>query len=533
MGLSKFTILAVASYFTLNFLMGQASVVPSLEERCPTEQHRLHYHFTPRRNWINDPNGMVYHNGIYHLFYQYHPYSSGRGPMHWGHATSTDMIRWEEQEVALYPDEIGDCWSGSSVVDTTNTTGFQTDPSIEPLVAIYTSAGGAGQSQSVAYSNDNGETFTKYAENPAIPNPGINDFRDPKVSFIKGQWVMTLAVGNKVEFYGSPDLKAWTKISEFGADPEEGNHCSVWECPDLFPLTVDVSGNGTDIQELWVLIVSLGCGAPTGGSGTQYFIGNFNGTTFTSLPWDDQQWLDFGPDNYAAVSFSNEPQGRAIMMGWMNNLKYGDSLPTITWRGQMTIPRSLDLRLLDKDTQKYRLASWPVEEIKTLRPSTPKLKSDTEFTIPMDSKFELTTSALGNPAMELEIWLNITQNPQFSICAYNTLEEEVCFGYDGSKWFLDRSKSGNTNFNGGFAETLRATADRQLSTLDIAIRMFIDVSSIEVFVDDGLTVMTSLFYATEPLDQFYIESGANLKVNNFTIWGLECTFLEDDTVPLP
>ncbi|ODN04863.1 Levanase, partial [Orchesella cincta] len=519
-----------------NFLEVKSTKLPLLEPQCPTEQHRLRYHFTPKRNWINDPNGMVYYDGIYHLFYQYHPYSSDRGPMHWGHATSSDMLRWEEQDVALNPDEVGDCWSGSSVIDSTNTTGFQTDPNVHPLVAIYTSAGEAGQSQSIAYSNDKGATFTKYPGNPAIPNPDIQDFRDPKVSYIRGQWVMTLAVGNRIEFYGSPDLKTWTKLSEFGADPEEGSHCSSWECPDLFPLIVDVNGDGTSLVELWVLLVSIGCGGPTGGSGTQYFVGDFNGTTFTTLgTWDNKQWLDWGPDNYAAVSFSNEPNGRTILMGWMNNLKYGDNLPTVSWRGQMTIPRSLDLQVLDKDAKKYRLTSMPVAEVETLHSPTKILEIAQEFTLAVNETVVLTeNSRLKTPGMELKIELEIDQNPQFSICAYNSLEEEVCFGYEDSKWFLDRSKSGNTNFHGGFAETLRAEADREVSSQNVTIRMFWDVSSVEVFVDDGLTVMTSLFYATEPLDMIRITHGspvgspASLKVNSVSIWGLICTFLEED-----
>ncbi|WP_207434814.1 glycoside hydrolase family 32 protein [Sabulibacter ruber] len=244
------------------------------------EQHRPQYHFTPPAKWMNDPNGMVYHKGEYHLFYQHHPGGTTWGPMHWGHAVSKDMVNWEHLPIALYPDENGTIFSGSAVVDVNNTSGLGTKEN-PPMVAIFTyhneklEKGGRNdfQTQGIAYSLDNGRTWKKYEQNPVLKNPGIRDFRDPKVAWNEkaGQWVMTLAVLDHIEFYGSKNLKDWSKLSEFGQ--AIGAHGGVWECPDLFPLQV----NG---QEKWVLLVSINPGGPNGGSATQYFVGDFDGTRF-------------------------------------------------------------------------------------------------------------------------------------------------------------------------------------------------------------------------------------------------------------
>ena len=250
------------------------------------EQHRPQFHFSPESKWMNDPNGMVYYDGEYHLFYQYYPDSTVWGPMHWGHAVSRDLVHWEHLPTALYPDSLGYIFSGSALVDWNNTSGFGKDGQ-PPLIAIFTHHDPVGekagrndfQYQSIAYSNDKGRTWTKYEGNPVVPNPGIRDFRDPKVIWDKDseQWIMVFAAWDHVKFYASPNLKDWTHLSDFGK--AWGSHAGVWECPDLFPMQVE--GSAT---QKWVLLLSINPGSVNGGSGTQYFVGDFDGKDFVLDP---------------------------------------------------------------------------------------------------------------------------------------------------------------------------------------------------------------------------------------------------------
>lgn len=319
---------------------------------------------------MNDPNGMFYLNGIYHLYFQYYPKGNVWGPMHWGHAISKDLISWKEQPIALYPDKLGLIFSGSAVVDYKNTSGFGKN-GIIPIIAIYTYHNLEGekakeidfQTQAIAYSLDEGLTWTKYNKNPVIANPGIKDFRDPKVIWDtkNSTWILVLAARNKIMFYSSKNLKNWKLESSFGQD--YGQHGGVWECPDLFPIKVEESD-----ETKWVLIVSINPAAPNGGSGTQYFIGDFIGNKFTIDPNFSKQldtqkavWIDYGRDNYAGVTWSNIPKkdGRSLFIGWMSNWDYARDVPTETWRSAMTIPRELKL---NKIANKYILTSKPVTE---------------------------------------------------------------------------------------------------------------------------------------------------------------------------
>src|SRR5688572_4628821 len=315
-----------------------------------TEKYRPQFHFTPKARWMNDPNGMVYYEGEYHLFYQYYPDGDVWGPMHWGHTVTTDLVVWEHLPIALYPDSLGMIFSGSAVVDEKNSSGFGSTDS-PPLVAVFTYHDAVKekegrsdyQTQGIAYSLDKGRSWKKYDKNPVIANPGVRDFRDPKVFWHEEskQWIMTLVAADHAELYGSADLKLWTKLSEFGK--EYGNHGGVWECPDLFQLPVE----GEGIQK-WVMIININPGAPNGGSGTQYFVGEFDGKKFTS---DTEQartsWLDYGPDDYAGITWSNAPDGRKIFMGWMNNWSYAQVVPTSPWRGGTTVARDLSLVRID------------------------------------------------------------------------------------------------------------------------------------------------------------------------------------------
>ena len=475
--------------------MGQTSIFNK------DEVYRPQIHFSPKAHWINDPNGMVYYNGTYHLFFQYHPNSSIWGPMHWGHATSKDMIHWKEQPIALYPDSVGTIFSGSAIVDKNNTSGFGKKGQI-PLVAIYTSHNHKGekearsdyQNQSIAYSNDEGKTWIKYSGNPVLKNPGITDFRDPKVMWYEPQkkWIMTLATKDCITFYSSKDLKSWMKESEFGA--VAGAHGGVWECPDLF--TLDDNG-----KKVWVLIVSINPGGPNKGSATQYFIGDFNGKTFTPSH-TDTRWIDYGPDNYAGITWSNTGN-RKIFLGWMSNWMYANVVPTETWRNAMTIPRELKLKHIGKD---ILIASQPVRELSKIQ-STPIIISNLKINNSIDIG-----SKTGSIKFPCRMNFNTEEIKDFSLIISNDKGEELVIGYDKNQnqYFIDRTKSGKTDFQKEFAG--RHLAPRFTNNNKMNISLIIDVSSVELFADDGLTVMTEIFFPNQPYNQIHIESPDNIVI---------------------
>ncbi|GAB3639409.1 glycoside hydrolase family 32 protein [Spirosoma arcticum] len=466
------------------------------------EAHRLQYHFSPKAHWINDPNGMVFYKGTYHLFYQYHPASSVWGPMHWGHTTSKDMVHWQEQPIALYPDSLGWIFSGSAVVDVNNTSGFGKNGQV-PLVAIFTHHNQAlekqksekFQYQSLAYSLDEGKTWTKYAGNPVLPNPGITDFRDPKVRWYEPQkkWVMTLATKDRITFYSSPNLKEWAKESEFGKDL--GAHGGVWECPDLFPLT----HNGKDV---WVLIVSVNPGGPNGGSAAQYFTGDFDGKTFK--PNSGQtKWMDYGTDNYAGVTFANTGN-RVILMGWMNNWQYARDVPTPNWRGATTVPRELGLREVGSE---LFLTSMPVKEFDGLAGKTTSLNN-----VAVKDQYDLTAKT-GGKTGHFKLTLSAPATNDFSIVLANERGNELVIGYDKSTnaYYIDRTKSGKTDFEKGFGK--RHTAPRLSTDGNLSLTLLVDVASVELFADDGLTVMTDVFFPDKDMTKLFIKSAVGVSVS--------------------
>jgi fructan beta-fructosidase len=478
-------------------------VLSSFAQQLIKEPYRSQFHFTPAQFWMNDPNGMIFHNGTYHLFFQYFPGGTTWGPMHWGHAISKDMIRWEEQPIALYPDSLGYIFSGSAILDKNNSTGFGKDGKV-PLVAIFTQHDPAGekehrtdyQVQSIAYSLDEGKSWVMYEGNPVLKNPGIVDFRDPKVMWYEPQkkWVMTLATKDRISFYSSPDLKNWIKESEFGA--ETGAHGGVWECPDLFEL--DNHG-----KKQWVLLVSINPGAPNGGSGTQYFIGNFDGKKFTPIN-TESRWMDYGPDNYAGVTFSNTGS-RKILIGWMSNWLYGEKVPTEKWRSAMTIPRELKIKV---DRNKPYLASEPVNEFAQLNSGSVVWKNASPGKF-----FDLTTKTKNKNGT---FKLSISKLPlaDFSIVLSNNTGDELIIGYDrkNNNYFIDRTKSGKTDFYSEFAKI--NLAPRVSTEKNININLIADVSSVEMFADDGLSVMTSLFFPTSIYTKLYIKSAGEIPAGN-------------------
>lgn len=465
------------------------------------EAHRPQIHFSPKRNWANDPNGMVYHNGVYHLFYQHNPDSNIHGPMYWGHATSKDLVHWKHEPIALYPDSLGTIFSGSAVVDKNNTSGFGKNGQ-PPLVAIFTHHDAKGeragandyQNQSLAYSIDNGKTWIKYSGNPVLKSPGTTDFRDPKVMWYEPQkkWVMTLATKDRITFYSSPDLKIWNKESEFGKDA--GAHGGVWECPDLF--TLDANG-----KKVWVLIVSINPGGPNKGSATQYFIGNFDGKTFTASH-KDTRWIDYGPDNYAGITWSNTGN-RKVFIGWMSNWLYANQVPTTAFRNAMTIPRELKLKHVGND---IFVTSQPVSELSKIQTKPVVIQN-----VRIQNKLNL-SKKIGKTSLPCRINLSLDEIKDFSFVLSNDDGEEVLIGFDKkqNQYFIDRTKSGKTDFQNDFSG--RLVAPRLIADSKMDVSLVIDVSSVEVFADGGLTVMTSLFFPNKLYTRLYFQSAENMTV---------------------
>ncbi len=474
------------------------------------EPHRPHYHFTPPQMWMNDPNGMVFFEGEYHLFYQHYPESTVWGPMHWGHAVSTDLVHWEHLPIALYPDSLGLIFSGSAVVDWNNTSGFG-KPGKPPLVAIFTQHSMEGekagktdfQYQSIAYSNDRGRTWAKYPGNPVIPNTQkIKDFRDPKVIWDEKskQWVMVFAAQNHVKFWGSQDMKKWTHLSDFGQ--EWGAHTGVWECPDLFPISVEGSfAKDGNLETKWVLLQSINPGAPNGGSGTQYFVGDFDGKTFVLDPkfkeyvaQEKGVWLDLGRDNYAGVTWSDVPKGdgRRIFMGWMSNWDYATVVPTEKWRSAMTMPRTLKLR---RTAAGFRLFSQPVQALEKLRKKQYIIDNQT-----ISGNLDLTHKLGIEPTcFELKLEIELPENSQatFQVIVSNSKGEKYSVGFDATKndYFSDRTQSGHLAFSDKFA-TKRHSAPRTSTNKILKFHLFFDVASCELFADDGETCLTETFFPT-------------------------------------
>jgi len=468
------------------------------------ETYRPQFHFTPQYGWMNDPNGMVYLNGEYHLFYQYNPYGCMWGNMHWGHAVSTDMISWTYLPTAIAPDSLGTIFSGSAVVDINNTAGFGKNA----IVAIFTS-NGKTQRQSIAYSTDKGRTFTKYAGNPVLPNPGITDFRDPKVSWneVSNQWIMTLATKQTITFFGSPDLKKWTKLSEFGQGL--GSHAGVWECPDLFPLTYQG-------KTKWVLLVSINPGGPNGGSATQYFIGSFDGTKFMADHLPYPLWVDYGRDNYAGVTWSNIPKsdGRRLFLGWMSNWDYANSVPTLNFRSANTTPRELSLGM---NGGHLVLKSFPVNEMKTIRGASKTFPNKVV-------EKEATLSGLlpkNKGAYEVEMSLKPMHSSIFGFELTNTKGESLKFTFDlkASKLTIDRDKSGIIDFNNKFKS---GTTAPLVTKKSYNVRLLIDKASAEIFIDNGEIAMSSIFFPTEIMNSMtFFTSEGRLNAGNITIYNIK------------
>lgn len=456
------------------------------------ETYRPVYHHTPVYGWMNDPNGMFYKDGVYHLYFQYNPYGSMWGNMTWGHSTSTDLTHWTYEGTAIVPDAWGAIFSGSCVVDKDNTAGFGKGA----VVAFYTSAKstpwGDIQSQSMAYSLDNGKTFIKYEYNPILTSTE-RDFRDPKVFwYAPGKhWVMMLAVGQEMQIYSSGNLKVWKKESSFGA--MQGAHGGVWECPDLVELPIE----GTK-EKKWVLICNLNPGGPFGGSAAQYFVGSFDGKKFVNESPTQTKWLDWGKDNYATVTWSNAPAGRCIALGWMSNWQYANNVPTTQYRSANTLAR--DLTLYRVGGELY-LKSKPSPEIKKARAEEKKIP-----TFEVKGNYEVASLLADNKgAYEIEMTIENKGTSKIDFSLMNEKGEKVAMYYDvvRKQFVMDRSASGVVGFSRDFPAVTVAPVR---NTDQIHLRLFIDRSSVEAFGEEGEYVMTNLVFPAEPYNRMVFSS---------------------------
>lgn len=475
------------------------------------EKYRPAFHHTPRYGWMNDPNGMFYKDGRWHLYYQYNPYGSKWQNMTWGHSVSDDLVNWEHLPEAIRPNGLGSVFSGSCAVDHDNTAGFGSDA----VIALYTSAG-TSQMQSLASSTDDGLTFNIYPSNPVLTLE--SEARDPKVFWNDStkEWNMILAhaLDHEMLIFTSPDMKSWTLQSSFGKGL--GAQGGVWECPDLFELPVA----GTD-EKKWVLLCNINPDGPFGGSGTQYFVGDFDGKTFkadTDAAGNvSTKWLDYGKDHYATVTWSDAPGGRRVALGWMSNWQYAADVPTMQFRSANTLPREMGL-FRAPDGEVYA-SSAPSPELEALRGKlAAKVKKTTvgrkarSFALPSEN------GGICEILMDIEASKAKTVNVVFS----NSQGEKVVMQYDPAAATLsfDRTQSGITDFSEGFpAVTVTPTHE---ASGRIALRIFVDRSSMEVFGNDGEFVMTNLVFPRTPYTALSVSAeGGNAKVENLRIYSLK------------
>ena len=441
------------------------------------EKHRPLYHHTPQYGWMNDPNGMFYKDGVWHLCYQFNPYGSQWENLSWGHSTSTDLINWKAEPTALEPDALGMMFSGCCVVDKNNTAGFGKDA----IVALYTTAG-ARQTQSLAYSTDGGKTFTKYADNPIITS-NVPDFRDPHVFWNAeaGFWNMILAAGQQMSIYSSKDLKEWKHESDFGA--EYGNHGGVWECPDLMKMNV----KGTN-KDKWMLICNINPGGPFGGSATQYFIGQFDGHKFTCEDEPSEtKWMDYGKDHYATITFDNAPEGRHVGIAWMSNWQYANQVPTKQFRSANSIAR--DFGLFEYNGETYCSVS-PAKEMDSVR-----------------------GQRISSPSETCEIVVQLKGDAQLTL--RNSKGEKVVITYDAVEQTIDfdRRRSGDVSFSEAFPCIVTSPTYGQAKTL----RIFVDRCSIEMFEGDGKMSMTNLVFPSEPYNKLIVKGKAKATIYKLKI----------------
>lgn len=466
----------------------------------PEIKWRPKYHFTAKDKWINDPNGLVYVDGTYHLYFQMNPDDSVWGNMHWGHATSQDLLHWQPQDIALFADPagLGYIFSGGAVIDKNNTSGFKGNQNA-PIVATFTHhSEEAIQAQSIAYSTDNGMTFNQFVGNPIIPNPGLKDFRDPKVIWHEPSqsWILCLVAGDCAQFYGSPDLKKWSLLSEFGK--QHGSHSGVWECPDLFPLVC----NQTGITK-WVLLISINPGGPNGGSAMQYFVGEFDGKQFT--PDDNKtRWLDFGTDFYAGITWDGlqDSGNKRIIIAWMSNWQYANKTPTDKWRGAMTLPREIRLAKVENEYLLCNLPSPDLHEASIAQKSY-NCELNNLQTLAISDCCEIDLLLTGTSKDSIIIAKLKNGSGESLTLSLDLANKEAVFDRSNCTWSIE-------DFHGVMSGPIHT-----LEQTHIKVKIVVDVSSIEIFINDGLTNFTAVFYPETAISSLEI-SGRNVDQVNLS-----------------
>ena len=493
------------------------------------DKFRPVYHHTPLYGWMNDANGLVYKDGEYHLYFQYNPYGSVWGNMHWGHSVSKDLVHWEHLDPAIARDTLGHIFSGSSIVDQENTAGYGEGS----ILAFYTSASDKnGQIQCLAYSNDNGRTFTKYENNPVLrPSGGLKDFRDPKVFRYEPEdkWVMIVSADKEMRFYDSKNLKDWNYMSNFGEG--YGVQPCQFECPDMVELPVDGDLN----RKKWALIVNVNPGCYFGGSATQYFTGDFDGMKFScdSQP-NVTKWLDWGKDHYATVCFSNTGD-RVIAVPWMSNWQYCNIVPTKQFRSANALPR--ELGLYTQDGEVY-LSAAPVTEIKALRKESKEIAA---FTVVNDYHIDsLLADNDGAYELALEITTGEAEIMGFSLFNDKGEKVDIYFNLPEKKLVMDRTKSGIVDFGKNSVPHEIEAHDRRKTTsinyIDdfalatwapikkenkYALDIFVDKCSVEIFLNGGKVAMTNLIFPSEPYNRMcFYSKGGTFNVNSFNVYRL-------------
>lgn len=455
-------------------LMAQPSAAPLYQEKW-----RPQFHFTPPLHWINDPNGLVFYKGEYHLFYQHNPMGIRWGHMSWGHAVSRDLLHWQHLPLAIEEGRDVMIFSGTCVVDEKNTSGFGA-PGQVPMVALYTGhQEGVNQSQHIAYSLDQGRTWTKYKQNPVL-DLGKKDFRDPKVFWYEpGQyWVMAvvLPIEKQIQFYRSPNLKEWTLLSAFGP---AGDVSGIWECPDLFEVPVA----GEPGKKKWVLMHSP---SPL----MQYFVGEFDGVRFKAETDTTQIYRpDYGPDYYAAIVYNNLPKNSSpVSLGWVNNWNYANDIPVSPWRGAFSLPRRLGVK---KTGNQWQLIQEPIAALAGLR--DPLFKSEkqevngTQLLPVQGNTVEIELNFAVGTAAEAGVQVAVGQGKGFVI------------GYESGRQllYIDRSAFAGAVPQANFAKLSRWEASLKPVNGKIKLRILFDRSIVEVFANDGQLAMTSLVFPEE------------------------------------
>jgi fructan beta-fructosidase len=495
--------------------LGQQTIAPAYDQ-----PYRPQYHFSPREHWTNDPNGLVYFDGEYHLFFQYNPFGDKWGHMSWGHAVSTDTVHWQQLPVAL-PEENGVMiFTGSTVIDEHNTSGFCTGgkPCMVAIYTGYTAKSGSKpslQTQNIAYSNDRGRTWTKYKGNPVL-DLHMSEFRDPKVlwSQMSKQWVMVVSLpdDHKVRIYGSADLKQWHPISEFGP---AGATSGQWECPELFELPVEGQN-----QTRWVMKIGLNPGSLQGGSGEQYFVGQFDGTRFVNEnPPSQTLWTDYGKDCYCALTFNGLPKSQPMaMIGWMSNWQYAADLPTSPWRGQMTAPRELGLR---RTPEGLRLVQNPTRLLQQLRMRHEQAEGADLANL--NGKLAQSHATVGH-TFEVEAALDTSEAQELGVQLQDKNGGVTLIGYNRAtgKLFVDRTRSGRVDFSKDFPA--RTEAPLKLTGNTLQLHLLVDRNSLEVFADNGRIAMTNLIFPAQgEIEVEAYAQNSKAKHARLNIWELKST----------